>query len=288
MAEVYTLRYHDWQCELVPAMGACLTGLWKANLPVLRATPPHLLGSALDAASYPLVPYSNRMAQARLTWEGVQYPLQKNFLPEDHAIHGAGWMQAWTVVAADAQAITLSLQHKANAIWPFDFASEQIIRLDEAGLRLFMSVRNESALPMPAGLGWHPYFVKRAAAHLRFDATGRWEMDADQLPTHLASHRGLDQALTKLRVDHCFEGWGGSLVLSDNQMTVKLTSGFQRLVVFTKPDLDCIAIEPVSHANNAFNRAAKAGPQADAMGVCVLLPGASVSGEMRIAAQFKV
>ena len=36
-----------------------------------------------------------------------------------------------------------------------------------------MTLTNQSEVPMPAGLGWHPYFAKRPGSHLRFAADGR-------------------------------------------------------------------------------------------------------------------
>jgi aldose 1-epimerase len=57
------------------------------------------------------------------------------------------------------------------------------------------------------------------------------------------------------------------------------------LVVFTRPELDCIAIEPVSHANNAFNRMADRPAPADTLGVQSLSPMQTFSAHMRIAVQ---
>jgi aldose 1-epimerase len=54
------------------------------------------------------------------------------------------------------------------------------------------------------------------------------------------------------------------------------------LVVFTTPTLDAVAIEPVSHVNNAINLMCSSGATAEDMGVCVLQPGESMSAEMSI------
>jgi aldose 1-epimerase len=54
------------------------------------------------------------------------------------------------------------------------------------------------------------------------------------------------------------------------------------LVVYTKPDVEMIAIEPVSHVNNALNLLARGVATADALGLVILQPGETFSCEMRI------
>lgn len=80
-------------CELEPRLGGCIAGLWHGGVPVLRSTPARQLASARQSGSYPLVPFSNRIAQASLQWRGTQHPLVLNNAPEPHAIHGVGWQR---------------------------------------------------------------------------------------------------------------------------------------------------------------------------------------------------
>jgi aldose 1-epimerase len=238
--------------------------------------------SALDAASYPLVPYSNRIAQARLMWAGQTYELRKNFPPEPHAIHGCGWEQAWDVLDSDDQFAELGLEHEADSAWPFDFSARQTIRVRPDRLELHMQLTNLAAVAAPAGLGWHPYFTKRPGCTIAFDATGRWEMGPDQLPTHLAAHAGVHAEGNALRLDHCFEGWSGALDWRDPVLDVRVTSDISRMVVYTTPELNCIAIEPVSHVNNALARIAELGESAQDLGVRILQPGESTTAAMTI------
>ena len=51
-------------------------------MPVLRSTlPAAQLSSARQSASYPLVPFSTRIAHATLQWQGTQHPLVRNNAP---------------------------------------------------------------------------------------------------------------------------------------------------------------------------------------------------------------
>jgi len=285
MSTPVSLRSADLLCEIKPELGGCIAGLWLGDVPVLRSTHAPDLHSVRQSASYPLVPFSNRVTHATLQWQGTDHPLVRNFAPEAHAIHGVGWERAWSVLEATDTFALLSYEHRADAAWPFDFDASQAFKLEPGALEMSLSITNQSAVSAPAGLGWHPYFVKRAHSRVVFAATGRWEMGEDKLPTRRSDSSGLDVDCSALEVDHCFDGWNGVLHLRDETLHTTLTSSLSRLVLFTTPTRDTLAIEPVSHVNNAMNRMAQSGASADALGVVILQPGQTFSCEMRIAVE---
>jgi aldose 1-epimerase len=277
-----TLRCGELVCDLKPELGGCIAGLWMGTDEILRSTPAGDLHSVRQAASYPLVPFSNRIAHGQLQWAGTSHPLIKNFEPEAHTIHGVGWERPWAVLESNDQFAMLSYEHKSDAAWPFDFDTSQVFKLEANALEMSMSMTNQSPVSAPAGLGWHPYFAKRAGARIAFDAEGRWEMGDDKLPTHRSAYAGLHTGCDTLDVDHCFDGWSGMLALTDSLMQVRVTSGMRRLVVFTTPGRDSIAIEPVSHVNNALALVAQTGATPESLGMVTLQPGETFSVEMRI------
>lgn len=275
-----SLHHGALRCHIAPALGGCVTGLWLGDKPVLRPAPD--LHSARDASSYPLVPFSNRMGQATLQWQGTSHPLVKNFEPEPHAIHGVGWQRPWQVIEQGPDFALLALTHHGDATWPFAFEATQAFRLSEGTLAMSLSITNTAHTPAPVGLGWHPFFVKRPGSHLRFQARGRWEMGGDKLPTHREAHSGLDGDASTLVIDHCFDGWPGTLELRDDTLCTRVQANLSRLVVYTHDTLPSVAIEPVSHVNNALNLLAQGAATAQALGVHVLAPGESFSAEMSI------
>ncbi len=270
------------RCEIAPALGGCIAGLWLGGVPVLRSTPAAQLASARQAGSYPLVPFSNRIGQAALHWQGTSHPLVRNNGDEPHAIHGVGWQRPWEVLEADQRFAMLSFEHRPDAAWPFAFDASQTFRLAPGSLEVTLSVTNQSGQPAPLGVGWHPYFVKRTRSHIMFAATGRWEMGNDKLPTHREPSTGLDADCAFLDVDHCFDGWQGTVHLRDELLDVRISAGLQRLVVFTNETREFVAIEPVSHVNNALSLLQAGAASADALGVRVLAPGESLSASMTI------
>jgi aldose 1-epimerase len=282
MTSLLTLRHGALRCDIQPALGGSLAGLWLGHEPVLHGSSTAAATSARQSASYPLVPFSNRIGQAHLQWVGTGHPLIKNNAPEPHAIHGVGWERPWAVLESSDTFALLSFEHRADASWPFDFDASQAFKLEAGGLEMALSITNQSQVAAPVGLGWHPYFLKRPDTRVQFSATGRWEMGGDKLPTHRAAHIGLDQPTADLTVDHCFDGWNGLLTLQDSVLRVSVRSALSRVVVFTTPQRDNIAVEPVSHVNNALNLMAQTGAKADELGVVVLQPGQTYSCEMRI------
>jgi aldose 1-epimerase len=82
-------------------------------------------------------------------------------------------------------------------------------------------------------------------------------------------------------VDNCFDGWTGAVQLRDELLHTRVSSNLTRLVVFTNDTRDFVAIEPVSHVNDAVNRV-HAGADAAQLGLVTLQPGESLTAQMTI------
>lgn len=277
-----TLTRGPLRLTLRTDLGGCVTGLWFDGVPLLRSTEPEALQSVRLCGCYPLLPYSNRIGQAHFTWSGKVFRLETNFAPEPHAIHGVGWQRPWRVLEVSADEVLLGYAHAGDAGWPFAFEATQRMRLEDSAVHFELGLTSRADGPVPAGLGWHPYFVKRPRSRISFVARGRWEMGADKLPTERRAHDGLDQDCTGLDVDHCFDGWDGEARLRDEAMDLRIRSDLRQLVVFTQPQRDFVAIEPVSHVNNMLQIAQRTGLDAAGLGLRVLRNGESTHANMRI------
>jgi aldose 1-epimerase len=248
------LRLHAWRLALRPDLGGCVAGLWWHGRPVLRSTEPAALAEARRAASYPLVPYSNRIAEGRLPWQGRVHRLRLNVAGSPHPMHGVGFQRAWTVAHRTADTVELVLSHRPDEDWPFAFEARQRIVLSPRGVRFELSATHRGPDTAPMGLGWHPFFLKRPGSRLRAAVDGRWEMDERKLPSEHRLCAALDAAVDALDLDHCHTGWRGEAFLHDQSFDLRLSASTRHLVVFTPPSRPDYAVEPVSHANNAFHR----------------------------------
>ena len=282
MTTSVSLQSDHLRCDLRPDLGGCIAGLWFDAIPVVRSSAAQDLRSVRDAGAFAMVPFSNRMAHATLQWAGTSHPLVQNKADEPHAIHGVGWARPWDLLQADADVALMSYEHKPDATWPFAFDASQAFRMHGNELELTLGITNQSGQAAPVGLGWHPHFVKRARSRIAFAASGRWEMDAQKLPTRRVPSSGLDAECRFLDVDHCFDGWGGVVQLRDELLHTRISSSLTRLVVYSNDRLDTLAIEPVSHVNNAINLSEAGSAAQQDLGVRVLQPGESMSAVMGI------
>ena len=238
-----------------PDLGGCIAGLWHRDMPILRSTEPALLVNSRQSGSFPLVPYSNRLGYRRFRWKGHDHTTQANFDDNPHSLHGVGWLRAWEVISTSAVEVVLRYRHVADADWPFAFEATQYFTLTPQSLTVQMVVSNTGEQVQPVGLGWHPYFPKRARSRLHIELSDRWDSDATQLPVRKVAQPGIDSDISHLDFDNCFEGWKGPARIRDEKFSLQLSSSLQLLVVYTPQDKDYFCVEPVSHVSNAIHMA---------------------------------
>jgi aldose 1-epimerase len=283
--------------EVNGAVGGALASFTLGGVDVLRPTPAGTRDVRAHAC-YPLVPYSNRIADASLAFHGRTYRLARNFGDHPHAIHGVGWQQPWAIVAHDATSALLAFDHApvgdaANA-WPWPLRAMQSLSLHAdratggAVLTLTLTIANPGTAAFPFGLGWHPFFVRGAATRLGFRARGMWKTDATRLPTMHAVGPlafGFDPAREPggETIDNVFTDWDGEATLSDADRRIAVAVRADRaaafLVVYAPEGRPFLALEPVTHMADAFNRAAH-GEQGT--GTRTLRPGGAYSCTMQI------
>jgi aldose 1-epimerase len=288
------LRAGPARLALAPEVGGAIAAYEWNGKPILRPTPGEALaaGDVRLFSSYPLIPFSNRIADAMLRWGGAAYPLQRYLPGESHAIHGNGWRRAWNMVERAPARATLELVHKASEDnareWPFPYRARQGFDLAADALTLTLTISNTGAAPFPFGLGWHPFFPCNAATVLGFAAGGAWQTDPTLLPTRLdpippAWTFSAPRPIGTTTLDNCFAGWRPPATLRwpDRGLSAAISAdeACDHLVVFIPPDRDYLAVEPVTHMTDAFNRAAAGQPDT---GTRVLAPGATFSCTMRI------
>ncbi len=258
-------------------LGGAIAGLWHCGTPILRSTEPALLAGSRQSACYPLVPYSNRLGHKRFRWQGRDYTTQTNFDDNPHSVHGVGWLRPWDVVSHSAVSALLRYRHMPDAHWPFAFEVQQKFSLTPHAMNALMTITNTADFAQPVGLGWHPYFPKREGSHLHIKVADRWESDASGLPVRKAPQLGIDGAVAKMGLDHCFDGWVGAASIRDEKVSLRLTSNLLRLVIYTPADKAYFCVEPVSHVSNAIHMS-----DPFAHGLHALQPGESFEASMTL------
>lgn len=283
---IMTLRAGALSLDLAPRAGGVIAGFRHGDTLIMRAPdlPGLAAGNPRAGASWPLVPYSNRIRNGRFPWRGRIIELERDWLSKEHAIHGNGWRRPWSVHDRSDSAVSLEQSHAGDGFWPFAYDARQSFALTPDGFTLWMGLTNTGAEPMPAGLGHHPHFHRTPDATLRVATRELWESDAEKLPTRrvpvppqmdFSAGRRVDP----LDLDGIFVGWtrpariewpAGRLALDIDASAI-----FERLVIFIPGGQPFFAVEPVSHDTDAFNHLK------DDTGAKILGPGESLEGEMR-------
>ena len=139
-----------------------------------------------------------------------------------------------------------------------------------------MVVTNLAEVAQPVGLGWHPYFPKRARSRLHIELAERWDGDATGLPVRKVAQPGIDAGVAHLAFDHCFDGWRGARASATNAFRC---SSAPRSTAWwsTPPEKDYFCVEPVSHVSNAIHMADPL-----AHGLRSLAPGESTRAWMQL------
>jgi len=293
------LASERWRLGVLPDLGGCWSfgriRVGERWVDLLRPTPAGALGNPEQTASFPLIPWSNRIRHGVLDWAGERHQLVRNGA-DGTAIHGAVRQLPWRVVGHEPHRLELALSSydAVGVNWPWRFAARQVLSLVGDALEVQLSVTNEDSVAFPAGLGHHPYFQRALFdddAVLQVDAHAGYELDAGialgaagQLPARADFREPrtlgpdfVDDVLTDLgptaaRWHYPDAGVEVSLVADDV---------YSHLVVYLPVGKDHFAVEPVSHTNDGI---ALHGRGVPATGVRVLEPGETLTGTFTLAA----
>jgi aldose 1-epimerase len=276
-SQPFELHAGALRLALRPDLGGCIAGLWHRDSAILRSSEPAALGASRVSASYPLVPYSNRLGYRKFRWKGHDHTTQPNYDDSPHSLHGVGWQRPWEIVSSSALEVVLRLRHGGDADWPFAFEATQYFTLTPQSMSVQMVFTNTADVAQPVGLGWHPYFPKRSRSRLHIELSDRWDSDATQLPIRKVAQPGIDSDVSHLDFDNCFEGWKGPARIRDEKFSLQLTSSLRYLVVFTPQDRGYFCVEPVSHVSNAIHMADPA-----AHGLRTVAAGESLEAWMKL------
>jgi aldose 1-epimerase len=307
------------RAEIWPANG-CNCFHWqidRGTLDLLYADPGFFEGSKPTRSGIPiLLPFPNRIRDGRFAWENRRYQLPLNDPSGKNAIHGFAFHRPWRVLerGADKDAAWLTAEFhgsvdapEARPLWPADYRARVTFRLEARALRIHAVVDNPDRVPLPFGLGYHPYFKLPALAGDRAEdclaqitADEVWEL-RESLPTgkRLPVVGGLDlrnpRRVAELHLDdvwHCpgasidpqagevarasvFRPWRSAEVLR-----VETEAAFRELVGFTPPHRQAICFEPYTCTTDAINLE----QQGVDAGLRVLEPGEQWQGDVKLLA----
>jgi aldose 1-epimerase len=210
---------------------------------------------ALYWGCYPMVPWAGRLSHGRIPTNDGEVRLDANLPPS--SIHGLGFDKSWEIVERSETAVTMTCELRGLG-WPFGGHALQTVRVSANRLELELQVGGY-AKAGPAGLGWHPWFMRPPTGdiELRVDSSKVLVLDADMAPTGevrpVTPGEDLRSGpmLGARRLDHVYVQTKGPATVRwpDLELRIEYDKSLQTVVVHTPPEGVCV--EPQTMWPNA-------------------------------------
>jgi aldose 1-epimerase len=256
---------------------------------------PYPIGEMCDGAhGAPLVPWPNRLADGKYTFDGTEYQVDISEPKSNTAIHGFLRWRNWAV--ADQSASSLTMQTVLHPLQGYPFAIDVRVSysLGEDGLTVTTRAENLGPTAAPWANGQHPYLSAGPGEHLdtctlQFEAGQRIDTDERQLPVGDVSVGGteydfrdgrpigalaMDYAFRELARDDEGRAWVRLTGADGRHADLWVDGSYPILELYTgdtlKPQRRRLGLgcEPMSAPPNAFGTGE---------GVVRLEPGASIT-----------
>jgi aldose 1-epimerase len=219
----------------------------------------------------PLLPWPNRIADGRYTFEGVDHQLPITQVAEHNAIHGFTSYLGWDVRQEESTAFMTTTVHPQPG-YPFILELAVVYELGDDGLVVTTTARNPGGRRLPFGAGHHPYLAPATSfvdgTELTLCAPTVLVTDGRGIPTGRRSVEGTDldfrrpRRLRDVRLDHCFADLerdrDGLAWIDFGELELWMDSGYSYVMLYTGDTLaesrrrKGLAVEPMSCPPNAF------------------------------------
>ena len=291
--ELLSLRSDRLDLQIAPAIGGSIARLDLRRSDgvhsILRPADPADLArdGASQATMHPLVPFANRVPDNFIDLVDPPIRLQPNVTGESCALHGIGWQRVWRVLQAHEDRCVMELTVPETE-WAFGFRATQEFSVQEARFHASIELENISKRPIPAGIGFHPYFVRTAGMTMQFRADRFWLEGPGHLPTDAISiPPALDFSdpapIPGTWTNNCYSGWDGRAKVCDPARGLELhlsaSATLRELMLYTPLSAAYFCVEPQSHTSGATNRARALHP---AIPLRVIAPSEAIAGNFTI------
>ncbi|AKV55371.1 aldose 1-epimerase family protein [Bifidobacterium actinocoloniiforme DSM 22766] len=150
----YSISHGDYQA-IVTQQGATLR--------VLRYRGKDLIASFRQDQAIPcsngcvLVPFPNRIEDGEYRFDGKTYHMPIDEHERGTAIHGYGYRYYWQLDELSESSVSLSWRTPSLPYYPFDLLVTVSYVLDEDGLTMIVSAKNQGGERAPWAFGIHPW-----------------------------------------------------------------------------------------------------------------------------------
>ena len=277
---IHWLQHAGQRLGLLPTLGGSVAA-WERDTPQGALALWRPWGGVADlytTASFPLVPWSNRIGSGGFSHQGVNHPMRPNRAGEPYPIHGDGWLQPWSIAQPRLDTLELRIESRYFDGNPYHYRALQRFVLRADGMDQSLEVTHLGPDSLPYGLGQHPAFPMTPQATLQAGVQGVWLCGNDPMPTQHSDvfPQGWDpREQLALRgdslIDNAFTGWDGQAAITWPEHALRLTMRVPAVQAKGQQDGFCLlyrpplgahfCFEPVSHPIDAFHMDGRPGLQ---------------------------
>ena len=220
-------------------------------------------------ASFPMVPWSNRIGLGGFEQAKVFHKIVPNREGEAYPIHGDGWLQPWVLTQPSDDTVIMTLESDQFQGNPYKYRAVQQFVLHKDGMEQTLSVTHMGNESLPYGLGQHPWFLRSKTTRLHASVKGVWLSGTDPMPTkHTGNfpkswdlNQGID--VNGTLVDNGFTGLVGDACIHHPDKNLKITMRLPEVLGGKSQDGFCLlyrpehgsafCFEPITHPIDAFH-----------------------------------
>ncbi|PKP13204.1 MAG: hypothetical protein CVU08_06550 [Bacteroidetes bacterium HGW-Bacteroidetes-3] len=257
-----------FQSVIYPNLGASLQKLLLNSVDIINGISNDTEGLNDYKNTYKsalLFPFPNRISGGKYEFDQTKHELDCNEKDLNNALHGHIYDKPFSVKnieATESKAI-VALQYADEGKtkgFPFPYQIEIIYTFSPEKISIDFNVNNTGKTSFPFGIGWHPYFKTSNlnASSLNFEAETQYELNEKMIPTNEIPLKFETPLLIENTfLDDCFITNKPKASFKCDTYKIEMdfssTSKKNYLQVYTPPAKNCIAIEPMTCAPNAFN-----------------------------------
>jgi aldose 1-epimerase len=264
----------DVEVEVIADLGARLHRIRAFGHEVMR-TPSDPATHAEDPfywGGYVMAPWCNRVEPDAIELGGRRVELGANFR-DGTAIHGQVYVAPWTALGDGGYSI-----RAGGDGWPWPYEVGARYAVEHATLTFELRVTNLADEPMPAGVGLHPWFLRPLEVAIHADTVFPSNLATERDPEAVGGAFDLRHLAPMADdLDGCWADIADPAVVTrwpstGLTMTMRAGATVPVIVAASPADVDAVAIEPETHAPQAFRRTRGGEP----LGLEWLAPGASL------------
>ncbi len=257
------LRNDFLSLGIIPEAGGGMGFLKYLGKDILRVSPPDET-EANNTALFPMLPFASFIKEGHFPYFGITRHMEKNSPFSKYPMHGDVWRSKLTIEKQTETSVLLNYEHDKKSGFPFSYMAKVEYKINKNIFTIILTLQNNSALPMPYGMGLHPFFIKDEDTVLQFNADKIWFRGDDPILGHPYTAPGNLNFKTGLLIpgngaNLSFGSWDSQakIIYPNKNLSVEIQAdnSFRHLILYTPKGKNFFCFEPVTNTPDAFNLA---------------------------------